>query len=74
MKRLHTKDELRQTIDSCTPCHDHLHALFTEKELAETYNSVAKLMCHPDMQKFVAWIASKAPDFIVHSKRALRRR
>jgi len=74
MKRLHSKEELKETVDSCVPCHDHLHATFTEKELAESYNTVAKLLEHPDMQTFVAWIVSKPADFVVHSKRAARRR
>jgi hypothetical protein len=74
MKRLHTKVELKQKVHSCIPCHDHLHALFTEKELAEIYNTVATLMAHPDMRNFVSWISSKPADFVVHSKRASRRR
>jgi hypothetical protein len=68
MKRLHTKEDLGKTIDSCIPCHDHLHALFTEKDLAETYNTIEKLLEHPDMRIFVEWVKSKPASFIVRSK------
>lgn len=72
-KRDYTSEERKRTVDSCKSCHDHLHALFTEKELAEEYNTVAKILADERMRKFVAWISKKPPDWQVSSKRANRR-
>ena len=74
MKRLHTKEELMAQVDSCPSCHKQVHAIFTEKELAETFNTVAKLLEHPEIRKFVDWIATKPADFGVRSRQAVRRR
>ena len=40
-------------------CHRQIHALFTEAELAKTYNNVAQLLAHPEITKFVAWVKTK---------------
>ena len=40
-------------------CHRQIHALFTENELAKTYNNVAQLLMHPEIEKFVVWIKTK---------------
>lgn len=45
-------------------CHRQIHMLFTENELASVYNSPEALLEHPDIQKFVAWIATKPNDFL----------
>lgn len=44
-------------------CHRQIHALFSEAELAQRYNTVDALLTHPDIQKFVAWVKSKPPTF-----------
>lgn len=45
-------------------CHRQIHALFTDKELANNYNNVAQLLTHPEMAKFVGWIKTK-PDYLI---------
>lgn len=40
-------------------CHRQIHALFTETELARTYNNVAQLLTHAEVAKFVAWVKTK---------------
>ena len=50
-------------------CHDKIHATFTEKELARKYNTIPDMMKHPDIKKFVEWIASKPVDFYVSSRK-----
>jgi len=74
MKRLHTREELNEQVDSCSPCHKHVHATFTEKELAETFNTIDKLLAHPDIRKFVEWVSTKPADFEVRTRQAVRRR
>lgn len=40
----------------CEPCHRQLHAVFTNHELRQQYNSVEALKASDEMQKFAAWI------------------
>jgi hypothetical protein len=44
-------------------CHQKIHSLFTNKQLANTYNSVEALLSHPDMIKFVRWVSKKDPNY-----------
>lgn len=53
-------------------CHRQIHALFTEKELAEHYGSAEMLLTHPDMQAFVRWVASKPDDFHERTRKSGR--
>lgn len=45
----------------CRPCHNHVHALFTEKMLKREFNTLESLAAHPDVARFVDWIRHK-PD------------
>lgn len=40
-------------------CHDKIHSLFTEKELAKQYNTIEKLKQHEEIQKFINWVKNK---------------
>ena len=53
-------------------CHRQIHALFTEKELANQYNHVEILLSHPQMEAFVAWIKNKPNSFIERSRKSHR--
>ncbi|UXI70085.1 hypothetical protein [Tahibacter amnicola] len=55
-------------------CHRQIHALFSETELARTYNSAEALLEHPDVQSFVRWVRSKPDDFTDSAKRSNRRK
>jgi len=47
----------------CRPCHNHVHALFTEKTLEREFNTLALLAAHPEVTRFVAWIRGKPDGF-----------
>lgn len=49
------------TAEVCSPCHRQIHALFSNRQLAEEFNTIAALQSHPDMQKFLAWIRKQDP-------------
>ena len=51
-------------------CHNAIHARFTEAELARRLNSVESLRAHPEIGRFVAWVAGKPPDFHAPTRRA----
>lgn len=57
-------------------CHNAIHALLTEAELARSFRDVAALRAHPELARFVEWVASKPPAFHARTAggRRLRRR
>ena len=40
----------------CRPCHDHIHGVLSEKEMAAGYHSREALLAHPAIRRFAAWI------------------
>jgi hypothetical protein len=61
-KRAFKRIEVRTRILMvCSPCQNQIHALFSEKELERTYNTRDALLAHPEVSRFVKWIAKK-PD------------
>jgi len=40
----------------CDPCHRQIHAVFTNHELKQRFNTVADLKESEEMQKFASWI------------------
>lgn len=47
----------------CRPCHNHVHALFTEKTLERDFNTLESLATHPEVARFVNWIKTKPEGF-----------
>ena len=61
--------DLGPTIDICPPCHKQVHTLFTNKELAADLYSTDLLRSHPNMIKFLGWIAKQDPAKKVRTRR-----
>ncbi|WP_038282766.1 hypothetical protein [Pacificimonas flava] len=53
----------RDTVPVHPICHRTIHAIFTNAELARTFYTPAALAAHPDVSRFLRWIAKKPPDF-----------
>ena len=53
-------------------CHKQIHALFTETELANQYHHAEILKAHPEMKKFIAWVASKPDAFYEKTRKSAR--
>lgn len=53
-------------------CHRHIHANFTEAELAEQYSTIEALLEVPEIQKFVAWVKIKPPEYYDRSRTTRR--
>jgi hypothetical protein len=49
---------LNRTISICRMCHSTIHRFFTNKELAESYNTLDVLLSCPKVEKYAMW-ASK---------------
>lgn len=58
-----SREEARQTIGLCRPCHKQIHVIWTEKELEREWNTVEKLRSHPEMDKFLTWIRRRPAGF-----------
>lgn len=50
---------LKETIFLCYDCHDKIHSVFTESELAFEYNSLEKIKENQDIIMFIEWIKTK---------------
>ncbi len=56
-KKRFSREELRATIQVCSDCHEAIHECVPdEKTLGREYDTLEKLMAHPEVAKFVAWI------------------
>ena len=44
-------------------CHQKIHSVFTEEEMALKYNSIEKLLEHEEVIKFISWIKKKPDDY-----------
>jgi hypothetical protein len=44
------------TVTLCRPCHEQVHALFTNEELRESYDTVEALRAAPRLADYLAWI------------------
>jgi hypothetical protein len=55
----HLRPEERKTSPTatlCRPCHDQVHALFTNEELRESFDTVAALRDADRLQAYLGWI------------------
>ena len=51
-------------------CHNKIHSLFTEKELARKFNTIEKLRTHEEIQKFIKFVRKQPPSYNDKNKRA----
>ena len=67
------KDRGGRVMEPVHPiCHRAIHANFTNAELARLPPDPAALAGHPAMERFLAWIAGKPPDFHAPTRGARR--
>lgn len=56
-KKNFTRQQMNAKINLCRDCHRAIHDLVPdEKELGRHYNTTEKLLAHPEIGKFVAWV------------------
>ena len=53
----------RKTVDLHHICHRKIHSLFSEKQLADHFHTIERLLEHPDVESFVKWVARRPPSF-----------
>ncbi|GAB5095820.1 HNH endonuclease [Caballeronia sp. LP006] len=64
----------RQTAVLHRICHRQLHALFTEKELAQRFATIDALMQDEAVRSFVDWVRTKPNSFYQRTRRSARKR
>jgi hypothetical protein len=54
-------------------CHDKIHAVLSEKDLARDYATWEALRGHPEIARFIDWVRRKPPEFMDWNKAPRRR-
>lgn len=75
----HRKGRIRRNFDKseltgrlallCRACHKYVHTVLSEQQLASEYNTVDQLLSHPEISKFVNWIAKRPAGLRVTSRK-----
>ena len=58
-KKKYKREVLQKTISICRDCHNHVHNLYTNKELAREYNTIELLQESQAIQKFIKFIRKR---------------
>jgi 5-methylcytosine-specific restriction endonuclease McrA len=53
----------KQTVCLHRVCHNQIHAIFTDSQLAKKFSTIEAILEDPAVQKFVAWVKTKPPGF-----------
>ncbi|MCS6877182.1 MAG: HNH endonuclease [Geminicoccaceae bacterium] len=64
----------RETVFMHRICHRKLHSLWNERELERSFCDIEAIRAHPEIRKFVAWLANKPPTFWAPTRPARRLR
>lgn len=59
----------KATIAICRDCHKAIHAIFTNKELAQQYHTVESLLAHDALRRMLSFIARQDPGGRVRMRR-----
>ena len=62
VKKNFSIDEINKTVNLCKSCHKTIHATFTEKELAKSYNTLEFLMKEEQIFSFIQWVRKQTTD------------
>lgn len=58
----------KDTIRIHKVCHNKIHSIWTEKELAKYYHTPSRILENEEMQNFVKWLSNKPEDFYIKTK------
>jgi len=61
--------EKTPTIWICSACHRQIHALFSNAQLHDEWNSLERLRDEPRMQRFLSWVRKIDPNKRVRVRR-----
>ena len=61
-KKKFTVDEMNTTTPLCQPCHRAVHQFYSEKELADNFNTIELLLGDEKVLSHVEWVKKQRPD------------
>lgn len=64
----------RETVTMHKICHRAIHAMLSERELAEDYAEFAALRAHPMLAQFIAWVQKRPPEYYDRTRWSKSRR
>jgi hypothetical protein len=64
----------RETVWMHRICHRKIHSVLDERSLATDYADPASLRAHPEIARFLRWVARKPPEFLKRTEPARARR
>ena len=57
-----------ETVAMHQICHAKIHSVLSEKELRDHYHTIDRLRSHPEITRFIKWIARKPPTFMARHR------
>ena len=64
----------RETIPLCKPCHNMIHAVYTEKELERNFSTVDELLAAENLQSWIEWVRKRKPTARIRVKTSKQKR
>jgi hypothetical protein len=55
-------------------CHTKIHSILKNNELAKSYNTIEALRAHPEIARFIEWVADKPSNFYMKNSETRDRR
>lgn len=56
-KKSFTREQMAAGLELCRDCHGAIHTHIDEKRLGRELNSRERLLAHPQIDRFVAWLS-----------------
>jgi len=64
----------RETVIMHKICHRAIHAMLSERELAEEFSTFGALKMHPMLAQFIAWVKKRPPEYYDRTRWSKSRR
>ncbi|HJT12258.1 MAG TPA: HNH endonuclease [Dongiaceae bacterium] len=64
----------RETVTMHKICHRAIHAMLSERELAEDFTDFDKLRAHTTLAQFIAWVKKRPPEYYDRTRWSKSRR
>jgi hypothetical protein len=63
-----------KTVTMHKICHRAIHAMVSERELAEAFSDFERLRAHPMLAQFIAWVKKRPPEYYDRTRWSRSRR
>ncbi len=64
----------QETVTMHKICHRAIHAMLSERELADGFADFARLRAHPPLAQFIAWVKKRPPEYYDRTRWSKARR